>query len=534
MFGVMAPHGDDAAELCPDAVAWRRPPLLWRWLDDGSTFLLVRTAVLRLLGLVYFVAFASAATQAPALIGERGLLPARFWLDDLTRYAGSRLGAFFYAPSVFWLDASDGALVGACVAGAALALAVMAGVTNAAVMLALWALQLSLHSVGQVFWGYGWEIQLLETGVLAALLCPLRTFGPFAGPPPPATAVWLLRWLVVRIMLGAGLIKLRGDPCWRDLTCLVYHYETQPVPSPVSWLLHQLPRGVHVAGVLFNHVVELGAPLLVFGPRPARRAAGALFVAFQAILIASGNLSVLNWLTVVPALACFDDALLARLLPPGARARLLARAARARPARAHARVALGYALVVALLSLPIVVNLASSEQQMNASFDPLHLVNTYGAFGSVSRVRHEVVLQGTRDEAPGEGAHWQDYELPCKPGDVARRPCLISPWHYRLDWQMWFAALSSYEEQPWIAALVDKLLRGDRSVDRLFAKNPFADAPPRFVRAELYRYELTGPGESAGGRRAWWRRTRVGEYLRPVARGDPDLEAFLREHRLAR
>ncbi|HEU4537846.1 MAG TPA: lipase maturation factor family protein, partial [Polyangiaceae bacterium] len=238
---------------------------------------------------------------------------------------------------------------------------------------------------------------------------------------------------------------------------------------------------------------------------------------------------------IVPALACFDDDLLARLRPAGRRAAALARAAAApAPARAHVLVARGYALLVAALSVAPVANLLSSEQSMNASFDPLHLVNTYGAFGSVTRARHEIVLEGTRDEALTDATRWEAYELPCKPGDVTRRPCLVSPWHYRLDWQMWFAAMSSYEEQPWIAALVDKLLRGDRSVAPLFARDPFPDAPPRFVRAELYRYEMAPPGERAGGRRVWWRRARVGEYMRPLARGDPELEAFLREHRLAR
>jgi hypothetical protein len=186
-------------------------------------------------------------------------------------------------------------------------------------------------------------------------------------------------------------------------------------------------------------------------------------------------------------------------------------------------------VLVGVLSIPVVVNLLSSQQQMNASFAPLHLVNTYGAFGTVSRVRNEVVLQGTRDEELTDNTHWEDYELPCKPGDVMRRPCLVSPYHYRLDWQMWFAAMSSYEDEPWIAVLVDKLLRGDRVVAPLFAHDPFPDAPPRHVRAELYRYELTPSGSAA-----WWKRTRVGEYMRPMAKDDPELEAFLRENGLRR
>jgi hypothetical protein len=500
------------------------------WWNDGSSFVLVRTAILRLLGLVYFVAFVSTMRQGPALIGEHGLLPARHWLDDIARVTGSRFEAFVKLPSIFWIDASDTTIVVTCAIGALLSAAVMAGVTNAGVMLVLWVIQLSLHSVGQVFWGYGWEIQLLETGMLAALLCPLRTWRPFASA-PPASAIWLMRWLVVRIMLGAGLIKLRGDPCWRDLTCLVYHYETQPNPSPVSWWLHQMPRSAHVAGVVLNHVVELGAPFLVAGPRTARRIAGGLFVAFQVVLIISGNLSFLNWLTIVPALACFDDALLLRIVPARFRERVRARVieATAPPSRVHVRFARVFAALVGVLSIPVVVNLLSSEQRMNASFSPLHLVNTYGAFGSISRVRHEVVLQGTRDETITDATHWEDYELPCKPGDVMRPPCLVSPYHYRLDWQMWFAAMESYEDEPWIAALVDKLLRGDRAVAPLFARDPFADAPPRFVRAELYRYELTPRGSAA-----WWKRIRIGEYMRPMAKDDPELRAFMRENGLRR
>jgi hypothetical protein len=473
-------------------------PLIVQWWDDGSKFVLTRFLVLRLLGVVYFVAFASAYVQAPALIGEHGLLPMAGHID---------------APSLFQLSHSDAMLRGVCLARCALALAVVLGVTNAGVMLALWILQLSLCKVGQIFWGYGWEIQLCETGMIAVFLCPLLTWRPFASE-PPVVAIWMMRWLVVRIMLGAGLIKIRGDSCWRDFTCLVFHYETQPNPSPMSWLFHQAPPWVHTIGVLFNHAVELGAPILVFGSRNARRVAGGLFVAFQIVLIVSGNLSFLNWLTIVPALACFDDALFTkapRVAPP--------------PSKPHAIAALVYAFIVGILSLFPLVNMLSARQAMNASFEPLHLVNTYGAFGTVSRVRNEIVLEGSRD-----GENWLEYEFPCKPGDVLRRPCLVTPYHYRLDWQMWFAAMSSYEEEPWIAALVDKILRGDHAIDPLLAKDPFPDAPPTFVRAELYRYELTRFGSGA----PWWRRTRIGEYMRPLEKDDPELRSFLRDYGLRR
>jgi hypothetical protein len=529
-----------------ELLSLRARPFWVRWIDDGSTFVLTRFLVLRLLGGVYFVAFLSTLLQGRALVGEHGLLPMAGYLEAVARMSGSRSSGFLSAPSLFWLDASDGALVAVALAGAALSFAVVLGLSNAGAMLVLWILQLSLYDVGQIFWGYGWELQLLETGMLAVVLCPLRTWvDPALGPAqanraPPTVVVWLFRWLVVRVMLGAGLIKLRGDPCWRDLTCLITHYETQPNPSPVSWLFHQLPPAAHAIGVLFNHFVELVVPAFVFGPRWTRRVAGAFFVGFQLLLIASGNLSFLNWLTLVPALACFDDALLVRLVPRRLQPRVRARTElepKDETPLWHRRVANAYGVLVCVLSIGPVTNLLSSRQAMNASFDPLHLVNTYGAFGTVSRVRDEIVLEGTRDQSPTDDARWEEYELPCKPGDVRRRPCLVSPYHYRLDWQMWFAAMTTYEEEPWIAALVDKLLRGERAVVPLFAVDPFRDGPPRFVRARLYRYELTSWREP---RDVWWRRRLLtpadrpggSEYMRPLSVGDPELDAFLKAHRL--
>lgn len=463
-------------------------PRLRRWLDgERPSYLWTRFVLLRLLGVVYYVAFTSALFQARALVGEHGLLPMKPWLE----YAG-----FVQAPSLLWIAPTDTMLVAICALGMVLALLVVGGVTNAGVMLALWVLQTSLHSVGQLFWGYGWEIQLLETGMLAVFLCPLRTWRPFASAPPEIT-VWLFRWLIVRIMLGAGFIKLRGDPCWRELTCLVTHYETQPNPSPLSWALHQMPASFHTGGVLFNHFVEIVCPVFAFGPRRARHVAGTLMIVFQIVLILSGNLSFLNWLTIIPAIACVDDGFF--------RFR-----GRAPPATTlHRRSAIAYAFIVGILSIGPLFNLLSPHQAMNAGFDPLYLVNTYGAFGSVSKVRDEIVIEGSED-----GVLWEEYELPCKPGDVMRRPCLVTPYHYRLDWQMWFAAMSTYEqEEYWFHPLVSRLLRNDPTALALFAKNPFPDRPPRFVRALLYRYEFTRRGEPG-----WWKRTLIGEWMPTIPR----------------
>jgi hypothetical protein len=510
-----------------DALRAFRTAWWQRLLADESTYELTRFAVLRLLGLVYFVAFLSLARQLGALLGSRGLLPVAQFLP----YAHARLGpaAYWKIPTLFWLlGSSDGTMQAACWAGVVLSAAVLLGATNAVVQVALWVLYLSFVHVGQIFYGYGWEIQLLETGFLAVFLCPMRSVRPLPRTQAPVVVVWLLRWLVFRIMLGAALIKLRNDPCWRDLSCLDFHFETQPNPNPIAWWAHHAPHAVHVAGVVFNHVAEAIAPWFAFGFRRWRHVAGVVLVAFQATLIASGNLSFLNWLTVVPALACFDDSAFARLLPRRWRATVLARLPVAKAARRHRIAAAVYAVVVAVLSVGPVLNLLSSRQAMNTSFDPLDLVNTYGAFGSVDRQRFEVILEGTRDEQPDDSARWEPYELPCMPGDPRRRPCLVTPYHYRLDWQMWFVGNDAARgegigNEPWLVHLVWQLLDGDPSPEPLLAHDPFHGSPPRWIRARLWLYRFSA--SRAEGR--WWERQPVGEYLSPVSLADPELRAYV-------
>jgi hypothetical protein len=172
-------------------------------------------------------------------------------------------------------------------------------------------------------------------------------------------------------------------------------------------------------------------------------------------------------------------------------------------------------------------NLLSTRQAMNTSFDPLSLVNTYGAFGTVGRERDEIVFEGTRDETIGPSTVWREYDFPCKPGDPRRRPCVAAPYHYRLDWQIWFAAMSTAQHYPWTLHFVWKLLHGDPAVLGLLATNPFPDAPPRWVRARFYRYEFAPPGNAEG---LWWTRTVVGEWLPPLSADDPRLRSLLAAH----
>jgi lipase maturation factor len=489
-----------------------------------TSYWLTRFLILRLLGVVYLVAFLILVRQGLPLVGHDGLLPADAYLERLAEHFGSRGAAAVEVPSLFWLGVSDQALLGGAWLGAALAALVVAGFANAVLLLVLWALYISYVNVGQDWYGYGWEIQLLETGFLAVFLCPLLDARPFPRRPPPGAVLWLFRWLIVRIMLGAGLIKLRGDPCWRDLTCLYYHYETQPLPNPLSRWLHFRPHWFQKAGVLFNHLAEMVAPWGVVWPRVARLVAGGVMLAFQLTLILSGNLSFLNWLTIVPILACFDDGLLRRVLPRRLVRRAEQAAAAAVPSRAQGVATAALVVVVAGLSIAPIRNLLSPGQRMNTSFDRLALVNTYGAFGTVGRVRPEIVFEGTRAETPDDESEWRAYEFPCKPGDVFRRPCIVAPYQYRLDWQIWFAAMSTAERYPWTLHLVWKLLHDDRGALGLLANDPFPGEPPRWIRARLYRYEFA-PADDPGG--AWWKRTLVREWLPPLSADDPRLGRLL-------
>jgi hypothetical protein len=494
--------------------------------SSPENYWLTRFVMLRLLGCVYAVAFLAAAKQILPLIGSHGLLPVDLFLSRVENKLGSPAAGFARLPSLFWFAHSDGVLQLAAWIGFGLACVVAAGYANALLMAVLWALYMSFVHVGQDWYGYGWEIQLLETGFLAIFLCPLLDGRPFPKSAPPLVMLWLFRWLIFRIMIGAALIKLRGDDTWRNLTALYYHFETQPIPGPLSRWFHFLPRSALKGGVLFNFLAELIAPWFAFYPCVARRAAGVIMVLFQFMLILSGNLSFLNWLTIVPALACFDDGFWAWLLPK----RLVEHAAKAAERgfsnQPMQRAAWAVAVLVGILSIQPVANLFSPVQIMNTSFHALDLVNTYGAFGSVGRERLNVVFEGTDAATPDAQAVWKAYPYQALPEALDRRPPQIAPYQPRLDWQMWFAAMSTPEEYPWTLNLVWKLLHNDPGALSLLGGNPFPHQPPRYIRAVLYRYEFAPPGNAQGN---WWQREEEGVWLPPLSADDPGLIQFLQE-----
>ncbi|MEU6242164.1 lipase maturation factor family protein [Streptomyces sp. NPDC047024] len=442
---------------------------------------------------LYLVAFLTAALQFRALLGERGMTP-------IPRYLART--RFRRAPSLFQLHYSDRFFAGCAWAGCAVSAALIAGADSllplwAGVLLWLvpWALYLSIVNVGQTWYAFGWESLLLEVGFLAAFLGNDEVA-------PPIVVLFLLRWVLFRVEFGAGLIKIRGDRCWRDLTCLYYHHETQPMPGPLSWFFHHLPKPLHRVEVAANHFTQLVVPFLLFTPQPIASAAAALMIVTQLWLVLSGNFAWLNWITIVLAFS-------ALLLPTDAPS--------APPAPLWYEVlvlAVGAGLL--FLSHRPVLNMVSRRQVMNRSYDPLHLVNTYGAFGSVGRVRYEVVVEGTYDDPPREDSDWRAYEFRGKPGDLRHWPRQFAPYHLRLDWLMWFAALSPGYAGEWFGGLVERLLEGDRATLRLLRRSPFPpEAPPRHIRARLFRYRYTDWRElKATG--ACWERTYVRDYLPPT------------------
>jgi hypothetical protein len=475
--------------------------------DIDAPYWLTRWLLQRGLAAIYLIAFVGAVNQFLPLLGAHGLTPVPWFVEH---------SSLWRSPSLFYLHYSDGlallvAWIGVICAGAALL-----GVSerfgtpvSMAVWGVMWVLYLSIVNVGQTWYSFGWETLLLECGFLAVFLGGRNRA-------PPVIVIWMYRWLLFRVMLGAGLIKLRGDACWRDLTCLVYHFETQPIPNPISWYFNLLPLVVKKAGVLFNHLAELVTPVGYLIPvRWVRQTAGLIAVAFQFTIFLSGNLSWLNWLTIVIAVSCFDDRLLAHVVRVRARG--------LRPLAFPHQIAVGVlAAIVAVLSIKPVVNMISPGQLMNASFEPLHLVNTYGAFGSVSQQRYEVVLEGTTDSVITPATTWKEYEFEAKPGDVSRRPPFVAPYHLRLDWLMWFAALSPAYADPWFGPLVARLLQNDRPTLSLMAGDPFPDRPPVWIRAQLFLYRFTTP-EERHETGHWWVRTLEGDYMRPISLGMPGM-----------
>src|ERR1700693_177000 len=486
---------------------------LWGKTVERPTYRIANALFLRLLGLCYLAAFVSLWVQVEGLIGSHGILP----VGNLIEAARSQLpGArWTILPTLCWINSSDGFLQFLCGGGTLAALLVVLGLVPAPALIVCWIFSLSLSVAGQAFLEFQWDLLLLEAGFLGIWLAPVRRgrVGWALDPPPAARA--LLCWLLFRLMFSSGFVKLAsGDPTWRNLTALTYHYWTQPLPPWTAWFVSHLPVSFHRVSCFVMFAVELAAPFLIVAPRRLRLFACAAMAGLQAIIAATGNYAFFNLLTLSLCVLLVDDATFpARIRERAARD---SRAARGRwPRWVLAPVlALVFLMSVVLFAgtLRISVPWPGPVISLARAAIPFQSVGTYGLFMVMTTSRPEIIVEGSDD-----GASWLPYEFRWKPGDVMRRPGFVAPHQPRLDWQMWFAALGTYEENPWFLAFLGRLLQGSPEVERLLLRNPFPNRPPRYIRAVLYDYRFT----DAAARRAtgaWWQRQEKGLYCPILSR----------------
>jgi hypothetical protein len=484
---------------------------------DPATYATAAWLFLRLLGVIYFIAFWSLAVQVVGLVGHDGILPARLYMDGARAFVASEgIGVDRYRllPTLGWISTSDAFLRACCYAGAALSILLVVGVAPVALLALVWFDYLSLSILCRAFLSYQWDALLLEAGLIAVFLAPPVWRERLVDrADPPRVVRWLMTWLLFRLMVGSGAVKLAsGDPTWRGLTALTLHYETQPIPTPLAWYAHQLPiwfQQVSTAGVL---AIELIAPWFALGPRGLRVVAFTLLAGLQLLIALTGNYAFFNVLSVALCVFLLDDRAFDRVFRRGAT--LSDEPPRTRsPERLALRTMAVW--LFAVLTVPVSLMFFTGSiglglplplaGQIADVIQPFRSVNSYGLFAVMTTTRDEIVVEGSND-----GERWEPYAFLFKPGDVNRRPPWVAPHQPRLDWQMWFASLASYADTPWFHNFCLRLLEGSPDVLTLMARNPFPDGPPKYVRGVLYRYHF--------GKTTWWTREQIGDYSPVMSR----------------
>lgn len=476
--------------------------LLWGIPVRPETYNVTSWLFLRLLGAIYLMAFASFGAQAAGLVGSHGILPVTEFLSGAHEYWG--VSAYWNVPTLLWLNSGDIALRAIWMVGVLLSLSLLCGANSRAVRFGLFVLYLSLDTAGQVFMTYQWDALLLEAGFLAVFLAS------------EVVIVKLFRWLLCRLVFLSGAVKLlSGDTSWRNFSALPVHYQTQPLPTPLAWDFYQLPRWFQHASVGFLFFVELAVPLLVLAPRRIRFFAAFSIMLLQVLILLTGNYAFFNFLTIALCLFAFDDMALKKVLSKRVMGWLssVQQAKRSPVWRVACTSVAGLVLFTSGFEM---VGEFSGRHWVPADtlirmIAPFEIVNTYGLFAVMTTSRPEIIIEGSND-----GVTWLAYEFKYKPGDLKRRPSWVEPHQPRLDWQMWFAALGNYQSNPWILHFVQRLLEGSPQVLGLLDRNPFPNAPPHYIRAQVYDYRFTTP-ESRRATGAWWRRQWKGDYIPEVS-----------------
>jgi predicted DCC family thiol-disulfide oxidoreductase YuxK len=519
--------------------------LLWGKEVRPPTYFWARRWFLRALGLIYLIAFVSLWVQVDGLVGSNGMSPVSRFFPAVRQQFGP--DAYFLLPTLCWFDLSNAFLHFLCGGGVVLSLLLILGIAPALSLVALFVFYLSLTVAGQVFLNFQWDVLLLETGFLSAFLAPWRLWPRellwWPGSATPATSspvsragLFLLKLLLFKLMLMSGVVKLTsGDDSWgwlnhsfhwSALTALDYHYWSQPLPTVFAWWADKSPEWFKHFSVAFCLVVEIIAPFFIWAPRRPRLVAAGLMIFLQIVIALTGNYCFFNLLTIALCLLLIDDSVVASLY----RGSLLHHApSTAMPAKAgtlcrgHNILSAYAAIAVIVVTLPINAWLIFSAFKPQSrppgwlanfyeQLEAFRIVNGYGLFRVMTKDRCEIVIEGSTD-----GIEWLPYEFKWKPGDVKRVPGWCAPHQPRLDWQMWFAALQTPEQNPWLVGLIVRLLQGSRDVTGLLARNPFLDKPPHYIRAKFYRYRFTNSDERRQTG-AWWERQELREYLPTISR----------------
>lgn len=518
---------DGSAPAAPTAQDQRRA--------NRPTYRIASALFWRLLGVVYLIAFVSLWTQICSLVGDNGILPLADFLAAVEQHFAQHeppASPVWHVPTLAWISPHDSFLHLLCAVGTLFSLLLVAGVLPVPMLLGLWLCYLSLLHAGQVFLSFQWDILLLETGFVAMFVAPLVVRSRFlADRHPPLAALWLVWWLLFRLMFESGVVKLTwndlhmgvdGKPAvntWELLTALDYHYWTQPLPLRTSWYADKLPEWFQKLSVVVVLLIEIILPWFILGPRRGRQVACAGIILLMVLIGCTGNYNFFNLLAIVLAITLLDDKIWPRRLQnritatdvpvvfspqPGGNLLLLP--------------FFGLALFQGLLQVKQAVFPAApvaQPREFQVSISQFCLVNDYGLFRRMTQTRPEIEIEASTD-----GSDWKPFEFRWKPGELAEPPGCNTPHQPRLDWQMWFEALRwerVYEAtrridpgqmSPWFQSLLKRLAEGQPQVLALLSENSQSYGPAKYLRVGLYQYRFTTAAEAeASGH--WWNRELV-------------------------